>query len=148
MNSADSSAASIAEAQGLDAAFLAAFNEGDGEAVAKCFIDSADTVLFPPREMALEGFEAIRIAFTESMSGDSGIRMEFSQQRYLAAGDKVFSWGNWKMTGLLPSGETLTSLGRYTAICGARDGRWGYLVNHASEPIPMPDIPDTQTEPQ
>ena len=46
------------------------------------------------------------------------------------------------MTG--PDGEPLQMEGRYTDAKAERDGKWVYLVDHASVPIPPPPSDEMQ----
>ena len=53
----------------------------------------------------------------------------------MPAGDVVLGWGTFKLT--LPGGGG-EILGRYTDVKGQRDGKWVYLMDHGSAPLPPP----------
>ena len=46
--------------------------------------------------------------------------------------------GNFSITLGLPDGQETKLEGRFTSISGMKDGKWVYIVDHASAPLPPP----------
>lgn len=64
--------------------------------------------------------------------------VKFSDARYEAAGDRALAWGKFQLT-LVPraSGKPVTMSGRFSEVAEKKNGRWVYVVDHASaEPAP------------
>jgi hypothetical protein len=56
-------------------------------------------------------------------------------------GDEAASWGTFKIVLVSKKdGTETTEVGRYTDVSRRIDGRWQYIVDHASdEPMPLVD---------
>lgn len=130
--------AMVAAADALDAAFLEAFNAGDAAAISSLYWNSPDVVSFPPDAFQVRGFaaisEAYALAFTDS--GGAGVQLEFAESHQIPAGDKVIGWGLWRMRVAIPGADTLVLEGRYTDVKQEVDGKWVYILDHASVPMP------------
>ena len=135
---APDTAAMIAAAAALDEQFVAAFNAGDGAAVAALYDDSPDTVSMTPDAMVQRGIAAIREGYTV-MTPNSGMKLELTETHHIALSDAVVSTGLWKMTMPGPDGATMTIEGRFSDVKAERNGKWVYLMDHAS--VPMPPVP-------
>jgi uncharacterized protein (TIGR02246 family) len=132
----------IAAAKALDQEFLAAFNRGDLEGVVATYWKSPDVVVFPPDSMEARGPDAIRASFVQSLATMAGGTLELTAAHSRVAGDAVTAWGRWRFT-MPASGAAAPAemLGRFTQVSAKRDGRWVYLVDHASVPLPPPPAP-------
>ena len=128
----------IAAAKALDAAFLKAFNAGDVEGVAATYWRSPEVVSMPPDTMVLRGWEAIRDGFQKSVEQLAGAKLELSDSHYSVNGELVLTWGLWRMTMPGPDGQSMTIEGRYSDVKAKRDGKWVYILDHASAPLPPP----------
>ncbi len=140
-SAAETPAQMIAGAKSLDAAFLKAFNAGDVEAVSATYWKSPDVVSMPPDTMVLRGWEAIHEAFQKMVEEMPGAKLELTESHYIVNGELVLTWGRWRMTMPGPDAKPLTMEGRYTDVKAKRDGKWVYILDHASAPLPPPPPP-------
>ncbi|HVR42191.1 MAG TPA: nuclear transport factor 2 family protein [Thermoanaerobaculia bacterium] len=131
--------AMIAAARALDREFVAAFNSGDAEALSRLHWNSPDAVLFPPGALEARGIDAIRRANAAALASIPGATIELFESHQIPAGDLVIGWGKWRLTIPGPDGETTEIIGRHTDVKAMRDGRWVYLLDHASVPLPPPE---------
>jgi uncharacterized protein (TIGR02246 family) len=126
----------IAGAKALDAAFVDAFNKGDVEAMTSLYWNSPDVVTFPPGELVARGIDAIKASYAQMAATMKGAKLEMTEVHYIPAGDVVIGWGLWKLTMPGPEGKSVEVAGRYTDVKAERDGKWVYLIDHASMPMP------------
>lgn len=129
----------IAAAKALDATFLAAYNAKDAEAVSATYWHSPDVVSFQPDSMIQRGWDEIHTAFVEGFKQlPEGAKLELNESHYSVAGDIVLTWGLWTFTMPGPDGKPIVAEGRYTDVKARRDGKWVYIMDHASAPLPPP----------
>lgn len=124
-------------AAALDQAFLKAFNAGDANAVAACY--ASDAVLFPPDQLMVKGQPAVLSGFAQMVKMMPGCTLDLTESHTMVAGDKVISYGTFKMTETGPDGKPMEMMGRYTDVKAMQNGKWVYLVDHASVPMPAPE---------
>lgn len=132
-------AALIEAAKALDAKFLAAFNSADPDAMAACYDESS--VSFPPDTMEVKGAAAIREAYAKAAEGMKGTKLELYDAHHHPVGDSVVTWGRFKLTIAVPEGAPMEILGRYSDLKAERNGKWIYVMDHASMPLPPPPEP-------
>lgn len=125
--------AMITAAKTVDQKFVQSFNAGDAAAMADCYWKSDQTLLFPPDAMVVHGWDAIKQGYIAMVSQMKGARMELTESHYQATGHDVAAWGLWRIT--MPQGGPVMS-GRFTELLGQRDGKWVYLIDHPSVPLP------------
>jgi ketosteroid isomerase-like protein len=131
----------IAAAKTVDQQFLDGFNKGDVNAVMAMYWNSPDLVIYPPAAMEAKGWAAGKAAF-EKMFGDmKGAKLELTESNYRAMGDAVVGFGKWRITMPGPNATTIEMLGRYTDVIAQRDGKWVYIIDHPSVPLPPPPPP-------
>jgi len=130
--------AMVSAAEALDKAFEDAFNKQDAKAIAALYWSSPDVVSFPPDTMELRGPAAIERANAEFFTAMPGAKMQLYNVFYTPVGDKIFTSGKWRVTIPNPAGGSETMEGRYTDLKGQVDGKWVYLMDHASIPSPPP----------
>lgn len=138
----DSPQEMIAAAKALDEAFVAAFNVGDAEAFAATYWQSPNVVSYPPDVMEVRGADAVTAAAHEMVAAMAGSKLELTEMNYLVADEYVIGWGTWRMTSPGPEGEPVAMEGRYTDVKAKRDGKWVYILDHASVPLPPPPPPN------
>lgn len=126
----------VAKASALDQAFLDAMNRGDVDAVTSMYWDSPDVVLFPPDTLESRGYAGIRDGWAKMFATMKDVRMEITESHEMPAGDVVIGWGLWHLSGTAPDGSPIDMTGRFTDVKAERDGKWVYLVDHASVPLP------------
>jgi uncharacterized protein (TIGR02246 family) len=117
-------------------AFVKAVNAQDADGIAVLY--DADSVLFPPDTMVLKGHDAIRQSWVELFKTYT-THIEVSNGSFEIKGDLSYSWGNFTMT-LTPKagGEPMKIEGRYSDVSKMVNGKWYYIVDHASVPLPPP----------
>lgn len=128
----------VAAARALDAQFVDAFNRGDADALSSLSWNSPDAVLFPPDAVEARGIEAIRQANARSLAAMGGAKIELTESHQMVAGDMVIGYGKWRLTMTGPDGAPVEIIGRHTDVKAERDGKWVYLVDHASVPLAPP----------
>ncbi|HEX9658118.1 MAG TPA: nuclear transport factor 2 family protein [Bacteroidota bacterium] len=128
----------IAAAKDLDQKFVEAYNKGDVDAVMATYWNSPDLVSYPPDAMQAKGWEAAKEGITHALSAMPGFKLELTAPEYIVAGDMVISYGTWKGTVTPPAGEPMTFEGRYSDVKAKKDGKWVYIMDHASVPLPPP----------
>ncbi len=124
--------------QGVDAAWEKAVEAGDLEAVMDCY--APDAVAWLPDSAELKGAEAIRQSFKDLLAANTVKDASFSETHYTTVGERSVGWGRITLT-LVPKGsdKSVVLLGRFTEVAERRDGRWVYVLDHASaEPAPKP----------
>ncbi|HEX9795340.1 MAG TPA: nuclear transport factor 2 family protein [Planctomycetota bacterium] len=126
----------LAAAAALDQAFVAAFNRADATAISSMYWNSPDAVSFPPDALQARGHAAIHQATLQSFAAMPGARLELTESHQVPAGDSVVGWGLWRITMPAPDGSTVEMIGRYTDLKAMRNGKWVYLIDHASAPLP------------
>ncbi len=129
-------------AKGLEVAFLKAFNEGNAEAMVPLYWNSPEVVLLPPDAMVVRGPQAIKESFAQMAVTMKGCSLEITESHQLPVGEVVVSWGLFKLTMPGPDGKPMEMLGRFSDVKAERDGKWVYLVDHASMPTPPPPVPE------
>jgi uncharacterized protein (TIGR02246 family) len=133
----ESDDAKIQAAKEVDRKFVEAFNKGDANAVADTYWNSPELVSFQPDAMELKGMDQLKEYFKSSFASSKGAIIEIPSADYRVAGDVVYTWGKWTLT--LPDSAHTKILGRYTDIKSKKDGKWVYILDHAS--VPMPPAP-------
>jgi len=136
-------AAMVAAADALDQQFLAAFNAGDAAAMAALYWNDPEAASFPPDTMVVRGSEIAggMSAMVEALHG-AGAQLSVTESHQIPAGEVVIGWGLFTITMNGPDGAPMEMQGRYTDVKAERDGRWVYLVDHASMPIPAAPAPE------
>ena len=127
----------VAAANALDQRFLDAFNKGDADALMATYWNSPNLVSFPPDAMMTHGYDATKTGTVEMFKNLAGGRLEFLTMHNDAHGDVVLGWGTWRLTSPgKPKPQIIE--GRYSDVKAMRGGKWVYLMDHASVPLPPP----------
>jgi len=118
-------------------AFVKAFKAGDLDAIASLY--APDSVSFPPDTMVANGPEGIRASWAGLLDNYTVTDLVITDPHHETSGDLSTAWGNYKMilspkTGGLP----VVMEGRFTDVAKRIDGRWLYVNDHASLPLPPP----------
>jgi len=132
----------IAAAKELDQRFTDAYNKGDADAIMATYWNSSDLVSYPPGTLEFRGWQAAKQAMAASFAQAPGGKLTLTETNYQVAGDVVISWGKWTFTMPMPGGASMEMVGRFTDVKAERDGKWVYIMDHASVPLPPP--PDQQ----
>jgi len=128
----------MAAAKDLDKRFVEAYNKGDVDAVMATYWNSPDFLSYPPDAMQAKGWEATKEGIAHTFASMPGFKLELIDPGYIVAGDMVISYGTWKGIVTPPGGEPMTLEGRYSDVKAKKDGKWVYVMDHASVPLPPP----------
>lgn len=112
-----------------------AFSAGDADAVSACYAE--DAVLWLPGAPKMQGREAIRAGYADFFSNFTVKSVEITVDGHSAMGDDAASWGSFRLTLVARAdGKESVSVGRYTDVSRKMDGKWVYVVDHASDDPP------------
>lgn len=125
----------MAAADALDAQFRDAFNKGDATALMATYWNSPDLVSIGPDGMGTRGWEACNAAAAEMFKAMPGATIAWGSKRNDVQGDVVIGSGTWKLTIPTPDGPQVIE-GRFSDVKALRDGKWVYIMDHASVPLP------------
>lgn len=127
-------------ARAVDEAWRKAVLANDLEAVVACY--SKDAVMWLPDAPEAKGQEAIRNAYAGLFNANTVKEATLTDTHYETAGNFSVGWGNFSLT-LLPKsgGNPIMMSGRFTVIAKQEDGKWVYIVDHASSPPAPPQQP-------
>ncbi len=137
MSSGENPQQMLAEAKALDQRFVAAYNQGDVDGVMDCYWNSPDLINYSPGALEERGWQAVREGVAAFFASAPGLKAELLESNYKVAGDVVLGWGKWRMT-IPTGGEPVVLTGRYSDVKAERDGKWVYVFDHASVPLPPP----------
>ena len=123
--------------QALDNAFVKGIKAGDIEAVVALY--AADATLYPPGEMVAKGRDAIRAVWGGFLSANTVTECKLFETGYKTSGDTAFGWGRFSMTFQPKAGGAPATLeGRFSDVAVKKAGKWLYILDHASAPLPPP----------
>jgi uncharacterized protein (TIGR02246 family) len=119
----------------LDAAWVKAAKAGDVEGLVKLYAPTA--VTYMPDEMKAKGTDEIRASFQKFLGSSTVTQMTLSPEFDTTSGNLAASSGTFSMT-VTPKGggAAQTMQGRYSSIAVRKGGKWMYVSDHASVPIP------------
>ena len=125
--------------KGVDEAWVRAVKAGNVDAVVALY--APDAVLYPPDAFEARGTAAIRSSYAD-MLGAMVINDATIDSQYQTSGDVSIGFGKATLT-MTPKGggsPTVVSV-RVTAVARKIGGKWLYVVDHASVPLPPPPKP-------
>ncbi|MEO6005186.1 MAG: DUF4440 domain-containing protein [Opitutus sp.] len=89
--------------------------------------------------MIQRGWDAIHASYVEGFKNlPGGSKLEFTETHHSVVGEIVLSWGLWKFTIPGNDGKPMVSEGRFSDVKTKRDGKWVYVMDHASVPMGPP----------
>jgi uncharacterized protein (TIGR02246 family) len=126
----------------VDDAWVKAAQAGDVEALVSLY--APDAVLYPPDAMEARGTAAIRAMYTGMLSGNT-ISNTSIDAAYQTVGDLSVGFGTATLT-MTPKagGAPQTMTVRVTAVAKKINGKWLYVVDHASVPAGPPPADATK----
>ena len=101
-------------------------------------------VLWAPDAPPAKGEEAIRKSYSDLLAANTVTNASLTNTHYQMCGDLSIGWGEFTLSLSPKSGANPTILsGRFTAVAKKEDGKWRYVVDHASansaaSPLPSP----------
>lgn len=125
--------------KGVDEAWVRAVKAGNVDAVVALY--APDAVLYPPDAVEARGTAAIRASYAD-MLGAMVVNDATIDSQYQTSGDVSIGFGKATLT-MTPKGggsPTVVSV-RVTAVARKIGGKWLYVVDHASVPLPPPPKP-------
>jgi len=131
--------AMVAAADSVDQAFLTAFNAGDVNALMATYWNSPTLVNIGLDGMGGLGWDNAKAGWELSMAAMPGAQLAFDSSQNIPQGDVVLGWGTWTITIPAGDGTAMMLKGRYSDVKAMRDGKWVYVMDHAS--VPMPPAP-------
>lgn len=134
----------IAAAKALDQQFATAYNNGDVDGVMATYWNSPDLVSFPPGTMEARGWQAVKDDLAQFLASAPGLKLELLEANYKVVGEVVLGYGKWRAT--IPAGgdNPVVLNGRYSDVHAKRNGKWVYIMDHASVPLPPAEKSPTE----
>jgi ketosteroid isomerase-like protein len=128
----------------LDAVWVKAVKAGNIEGIVALY--DAEAAFYGPDIMEAKGKDAIRKVY-EQMLGSMRVRdFVFLEANYETRGTLSVGWGRWVLTGEMKDGAKPVRIeGRFSAVAEKKDGKWLYVSDHAS--VPLPPAPGQETAP-
>lgn len=122
----------------LDKAWTKAVLANDAAAVAELY--ARDAVFYPPDSMEARGREAIRKGYQAFFAEMKVTDVKFLSAKYETHGDTSIGWGHFLLRMTPKSGaDPLVMEGRFSEVARNIDGKWLYVHDHAS--VPLPPVP-------
>ena len=141
-----STADMIAAANELDSLFLVAFNSGDAEAIMKLHWNSPDLRAYPPGEMQVNGFDAVKAGYVRDFASSKGATLEYTNANNIPFADGVVGHGTFRWTMPMEGGSPMVFDGRYSEVKAMKEGKMVIILDHTSMPMPPPPADSTQTK--
>ena len=122
--------------------FVKAFRANDLEGVVATYAPNA--VFYPPGAMEAIGTDAIRESWGGLFAAFTVKELNILEAAHEIHGDVAHGWGKFVMK-LIPKGggDPVTMEGRFTDISKRIGGKWLYIMDHAS--LPLPPAPEPAT---
>jgi uncharacterized protein (TIGR02246 family) len=118
-------------ADSVGAAWIKAVKAGDLDAVVRLY--ATDAVAWFPGETQHNGGAAIRESYKALFDTFIVVDAALSSSHHFGDAEHRTNWGNFSLTLKQKSdGKTVPMAGRYTDVQEKRNGRWVYVVDHAS----------------
>jgi len=130
----------VKAARQVDADFTKAMMKEDVDAVMATYWNDPKVVMLPTGDMIAKGPDAIRAGYKAFFEGTNVKEFKVTKQKYRVLGDAVLGWGLFTLTTVPSLGPEVTIEGRYTEVIAERDGKWVYVLDHASVPL-SPNAP-------
>lgn len=117
------------------ACFLAGFRAGNADATTACY--APDAVLWIPGGQMAKGTQAIHDGFAGFFAANTVKEMTIAPMGMQMVGDDSVSWGTYRIVSVANDTKVeSTTTGRYTDVSRRIDGKWLYVVDHASDDPP------------
>jgi uncharacterized protein (TIGR02246 family) len=124
--------------EALQEAFMAALRAEDADGIAACYAEDADN--FTLGKMKGIGPDSARASWGAFFEQFDVISAELTEDRLVREGDLAAAWGLFVVVATpAEGGEPVTLKGRYTDVARPVEGRWLYIADHASMPLPAPE---------
>ena len=119
----------------VDQAWVKAMKANDLAAIMALY--APDAVAFFP-DGDYKGAPAIRKSWSDFLAGFT-VTDATSEGTYQTTGDTSLGWGYWTLTAVPKGGgDAIPMRGRATVVVKKIGGKWLYVADHASMPLPPP----------
>ncbi len=130
-------AAANGSPEALQAVFMAALRASDAQGLANCY--TSDAVNFPVDALIGKGPESVAASWTRFFAAFTVIEATLSEQHMETHGDTAIAWGIFTIRSEpAEGGEIVEMQGRYMDVARNFGGRWLYVADHVSLPLPQP----------
>jgi uncharacterized protein (TIGR02246 family) len=127
----------------LDKAWTKAMLANDLAAVVALY--APDALMYPPDAMELKGREAIQKGYADFLGSMKCLEAKLTPAGNETHGDTQIGWGRWTLRmGPKAGGDPVLMEGRYMAVARKITGKWLYVADHASAPLPPPPAAATK----
>jgi len=131
------SADAAADGRAVSDAFAKAVAAGDVPAIVALYRDDA-SVIWPGQGEEAKGKAAIEALAKKLVAEKNGTIALKSQESTPLGDGYIVNVGRWENTVTTPAGKTQTVVIRTSEVLQKTDGKWLYLVDHASIGLPPP----------
>jgi len=131
------SADAAADGRAVSDAFAKAVAAGDVPAIVALYRDDA-SVIWPGQGEEAKGKPAIEALAKKLVAEKSGTIVLKSQDSIPLGDGYIVNVGRWENTLKTPAGKMQTVVIRTSEVLQKTDGKWLYLVDHASIGLPPP----------
>lgn len=119
----------------LQDGFMAALRANDIEGLVMCY--TADATNFAIDSMSGTGSESVRASWGGFFEAFNVTAAELSDKHLEVSGDLAAAWGLFTITAVpAGGGDAVVIKGRYMDVAKNFDGRWLYIADHTSVPVP------------
>lgn len=121
----------------LDDAWAKAAKANDLDGIMALY--APDALMYPPDAMEAKGKDAIRANYKGFLDTMTIRDAKLTDTHYETHGDIGLAHGHWVMT-VVPKagGDPVQMEGRFSSVAKKIGGKWLYVVDHASAPMPPP----------
>jgi ketosteroid isomerase-like protein len=124
--------------QALQDAFMAGVITNNADVIAACYTD--DAINFTLDRMMGIGPESARASWGGFFEAYEVVKAQLSETHLEVHGDTAIAWGLFMIVAIpREGGEAVEFLGRYMDVARNIGGRWLYVADHASMPLPPAD---------
>ncbi len=137
-----------ADGRAVSDAFEKAVAAGDVQAVLALYREDA-SVIWPGQGEEAKGKAAIEPLVRELIAATKGAHVVLKSQESMPLGDGyIVNVGRWEQSATSPDGKPVTVTIRTSEVLARTDGKWLYLVDHASVGAPPPSAPARHRAPR
>jgi len=121
--------------EALQEAFMAALRANDAAGLAACYTD--DAVNFPVDSLVGTGPASVMASWNGFFSAFKVVEANLSRGHLETHGDTAIAWGLFTLLAEpAGGGDAVEMKGRYMDVSRNVDGKWLYVADHASMPLP------------
>jgi uncharacterized protein (TIGR02246 family) len=124
--------------QALQDAFMSALKANDAQGLADCY--ASDAVNFPVGSLIGIGPAAVVESWNGFFAAYKVTEASLSDDHLEVHGDTAIAWGLFTILAEPTAGGDIVEMkGRYMDVARDIDGKWLYVADHASVPLPPPE---------